>query len=50
MEPTEFHSTREAAKVIGMSEGAIRYVTNNGRDYMRKLEGRSVKVFFIKQC
>ena len=50
MEPTWFHFTREATKVIGMSKGAIRYARNNGRDYMRRLEGRSVKVFSIKWC
>ena len=29
MEPTEFDSTRKAAKAIGVGEGVIRYARNN---------------------
>ena len=50
MEPTGFHSMRKATKVIGLSKGVIRYSRNNGRDYKRRLEGRSVKVFSIQWC
>ena len=50
MEPTKFHSIREAAKVLGVGERVIRYVRNNGRDFMRKIESGSVEVFFIKWC
>ena len=50
MEPTEFHSMREATKVIGMGERVIRYARNNGRDFMRKIEDESITVFFLKQC
>ena len=50
MEPTTFGSMREAAKVIGMGEGVIRYSKNNGRDFMRRFEGGSVRVFSIKWC
>ena len=50
MEPTKFHSMKKAAKAIGIGEGVIMYTRNNGRDYVRKIEGRSIKVFFIKWC
>ena len=48
MEPTKFDSMRKTAKAIGVGEGVIRYARNNGRDYVRKIEGGSVQVFFIK--
>ena len=48
MEPTMFGSMREAAKTIGMGEGTIRYARNNGRDFMRRVKGGSVRVFSIK--
>ena len=44
MEPIKFHFMRKATKAIGMSEGAIRYARNNGKDYMRRFEGKSIKV------
>ena len=37
----------EAAKSIGMAEGAIRYARNSGRDFGRRSEGGSIKVFSI---
>ena len=48
MEPTKFDSTRKAAKAIGIEEGAIRYAGNNGRDFIKKFEGGSARVFSIK--
>ena len=36
-----FDSIRKAAKAVGVGERAIRYASNNGRDYMRKTEGGS---------
>ena len=50
MEPTKFDSMRKAAKAIGMGEGFIRYVRNDGRDFVRKFEDESIEVFFIKWC
>ena len=47
---SEFHSMREATRAIGIGEGVIRYVRNNGRDFLKKFEGKNVKVFFIKWC
>ena len=41
---------REAANAIGLGEGAIRYARNNGRDFVRRFEGGSVRVFSIKWC
>ena len=49
-----FDSMRKAAKCIGVGEGVIRYVTNNGRDLVKRFEDgearERVKVFFIKWC
>ena len=50
MELTEFHSMRMAAKVIGVGEGVIRYARNDGRNYMRRVEGGSIQVFLIMWC
>ena len=50
MEPTKFDSMRKAAKAIGIREGVIRYVRNNGRDFIKRSEDENVKVFFIKWC
>ena len=44
MESTEFHPMRKAAKAISVGEWVIRYVRNNGRDF---LKDRNAKVFFI---
>ena len=35
MEPTKFDSMRKAAKAISIGEGVIRYVKNNGRDFLK---------------
>ena len=48
MEPTKFDSIRKAAKSIRVVEGVIRSARNNGRDFVKKFEGKRVKVFFIK--
>ena len=45
MKPTEFDSIRKAAKAIGVGEGVLRYVRNNGRDFATKIEGGSLHVF-----
>ena len=50
MEPTMFSSMREAAKAVGMGERVIRYVRNNGRDFVRDLRAKAPKVFLIKLC
>ena len=50
VKPTTFGSMREATKVIGVGEGAIRYASNNRRHFMKKFEGASVRVFSIKWC
>ena len=50
MEPTKFDSMRKATKAIGIGEGIIRYVRNNGRDFIKRLEDENIKVFFIKWC
>ena len=42
MKPTEFDSTRKAAKAIGVGEGVTRYVKNNGRDFFKD---KNSKVF-----
>ena len=33
MDPTKFDSMKKATKAIGVEEGVIRYVRNNGRDF-----------------
>ena len=48
MEPTTFGSMKEAVKVICMREGIIRYVRNIGRDFVRRFEDESIRVFSIK--
>ena len=51
MELTKFDLIRKAAKAIGIGDGIIRYVRNNGRDFIKRFEdGKAprVKVFFIK--
>ena len=48
MKTTKFDSMRKATKAIGMGEGAIRYARNNRRDFMRRFEVGSIKVFSIK--
>ena len=50
MEPTKFHFMREAAKAICVGEKIIRYARNNRKYFVRKIECRTVKVFFIKCC
>ena len=45
MEPTKFESMRKAAKAIGIREGVIRYAKNIGRDFMRRCEDGSIRVF-----
>ena len=50
IEPIMFGSMRESAKAIGMGEGVIRYARNNGRDFMRRSQGGSIRVFSIKWC
>ena len=47
MEPTTFDSMRKAAKAIGVTEGALRYVKNKGKDFVKN---RDAKVFFIMWC
>ena len=47
MEATKFHSMRKAVKIIGVGEEVIRYVRNNGRDF---LKGKNDKMFFKKWC
>ena len=42
MEPTMFSSIREATKAIGMRERVIRYMGNDGRDFVRRFEGGSI--------
>ena len=48
MEPTEFHSMREATIAISIGEGVIRYVRNNGRDICKKFPGQKRQGFFDK--
>ena len=48
MEPTEFDSMRKAAKSVEEEEGVIRYARNNSRNFIKKFEDESIKVFFIK--
>ena len=43
MKPTEFESMRKAAKAIGIGQGVIRYVRNNGRNFLKDKNG---KVFY----
>ena len=50
MEPSKFDSMRKAAKAIGVEEGVVRYVRNNGRDFIKRSEGGSVEAFSIKWC
>ena len=50
MEPTTFASMSEAAKAISVGEGVIRYVWNNGWDFMRRFKGGSIQAFLIKWC
>ena len=38
----------EAAEAIRMGEGIIRHVKNNGRDFVRRFESGSFRVFLIK--
>ena len=47
MESAMFSSIMEAMKAIGMRERVIRYMRNNGRDFVR-FEGESIQVFLIK--
>ena len=42
MEATTFGTVREAAKAIGVGEGAIRYVRNDGRDSCHLWNGQGV--------
>ena len=37
MEPTKFDSMRNYAKFIGVGEGVIRYVRNNGKDLHQEI-------------
>ena len=50
MEPSTFGSMRKSTKAMGVGEKAIRYVRNNGRDFMRRCEGGSIMVSSIKWC
>ena len=53
MESTKFNSMKKAAKTTGVGEEVIRYVKNNGKDFVKKFEddeAPSIKVFFIKLC
>ena len=50
METTTFGSMRKAAKAIGMGEGVIKYTRNNGRNFVGRSEGGSIRVFSIKWC
>ena len=45
MEPTKFDSMRKAAKAIGVGEGVIRYVRNDGRDFIKRFENENIKGF-----
>ena len=47
-EPTTFGSMTEVVEAIRMGEGTIRHVRNNGRDFVRRFEGGSFRVFLIK--
>ena len=49
-EPTTFSSMREALKAISMGERVIRYMWNNGRDFIRRFKSRTICVFLIKWC
>ena len=50
MEPTTFGSMREATRAIGVGGRVIKYVRNNGKDFVRQSGGRSFRVFSIKWC
>ena len=51
MEPTQFASMSETMKAFSMGEKVIRYTRNNGRDFMRKIEGEAFGCFLsIKWC
>ena len=45
MEPTKFDSMRQATRAIGVGERIIGYARNNGRDYVRKIEGEALRCF-----
>ena len=45
MDPTEFHSMREATRDIGIGEGVIRYARNNGRDFLRNSRAKTSRCF-----
>ena len=42
MEPSKFDSMRKAAKAFGIGEGVIRHARNNGRDFIKRFEGKGV--------
>ena len=48
MKPTKFDSMRKATKSIDIGEGVIRYVRNNGKDFIQRSEGGNTRVFSIK--
>ena len=45
MEPTMFDSIKKVTKAIGVGEGFIWYVRNNGRDFVKRSEDENIKVF-----
>ena len=45
IEPTTLSSMREAAKAIGMGDRVIMCARDNGRDFIKRVEGGSVKGF-----
>ena len=48
MEPTMFHSVRQAAKSVGVGYMVIRYASEKRRDsFKRTIDG---KIFFVEWC